>query len=59
MVKKTYIVTKALLTIQQVEIIKKKKFKVAAIDADIEIFVVYIVALAEPIIMPIYPSYKV
>ena len=46
----------ALPTTRKVEIIDKKEFAVAALNADDETFMVYIAALVELIIMPIDPS---
>ena len=43
---------------RKVKIINKKEFAAAALNADDEIFVVHIVALAKPTIIPIYPSYQ-
>ena len=54
-----YIAAKALLTIRQVDIIRKKKFMVAVLDANNNFFMVYIVALEEPIIILIYLSFKI
>ena len=48
--------TKALLTTKRVEIIDKKKFATAILNAERETFVVHIAALAEVTIMPIYIS---
>ena len=41
---------------RKVEIIDKREFVAVALNADNKIFMVYIMALAEPITMPIYPS---
>ena len=46
---------KILLTTKQIEIIKKKKFVIAALDTNGETFIVHIMVLAEPIIITIYP----
>ena len=54
-----YIAAKALLTIRQVEIIRKNKFMVAVLDVNNNFFMVYIVALEEPIIILIYLSFKI
>ena len=53
---RTYTAAEALLTSKKVEIIDKREFAVAALNADDEIFVVYIAALAEPTTISIYPS---
>ena len=53
---RTYTAAEALPTTRKVEIINKKKFAAAALNVDDKTFMVYIAALAEPIIMPIYPS---
>ena len=45
-----------LSTTKRVEIIDKKKFAAAVLNADDEVFVVHIAALAKPTNMPIYPS---
>ena len=46
----------ALPTTKRVEIIAKREFVAAALNADKETFVLYIAALAEPTTKPIYPS---
>ena len=48
----------ALLTTKRVEIIDKKKFTAAALNADDEIFVIHIAALAKLTTILIYPSYQ-
>ena len=48
--------TKALLTTKRVEIIDKKKFAMATLNAEKETFVMHIAALAEVTIMPIHLS---
>ena len=53
---RTYITAKALPTTRRVEIIDKKEFAAAALNADDKTFVMHIAALAEPMTMPIYPS---
>ena len=53
---RTYMAAEALLTTRIVEIIEKKEFAAAALHADDQIFVVYVAALAELIIMPMYLS---
>ena len=55
---KTYTAAKTLPTSKKVEIINKKEFAVAVSNANDEIFVMYVVALAEPTTMPIDPSYQ-
>ena len=53
---RTYIVTEALPTTRRVEIIDKKELTVEVLNADDEIFIVHVEALAEPTTMPIHPS---
>ena len=53
---RTYTATEALPTTRRVEIINKKEFAAAALNAYDETFVVHVVALAKPTIMPIYLS---
>ena len=53
---KTYAAAEALPTTRRVEIIDKREFAAAALNADDETFVVYVVALAKPTTMPIYSS---
>ena len=48
----------ALPTTRGVEIIDKKKFAAAALNANDETFVVYIAALAELTTIPIHPSHQ-
>ena len=55
---RTYTTAEALLTTIKKEIIDKKKFVAVALNADNEIFGVHIAALAEPMTIPIYPSYQ-
>ena len=55
-VQRTYMATEALQTTRRVEIIDKKEFVAVVFSADNEIFIVYVAALAEPIIISIYPS---
>ena len=55
---RTYMTTKALSTTRRVEIINKREFMAAALNVDDETFVMYIAALAELTIMPIYSSYQ-
>ena len=47
---------KALPITKRVEIINKRKFAVAALNADDKTFVIYVVALVEPTTMPIHSS---
>ena len=54
---RTYMAAEALPITKKVEIIDKKEFMAAVLNADSEIFIVYIAAWAEPTTMPIYPSY--
>ena len=56
---RTYTAAEALPTTRRVKIIDKWEFAAAALNADDEIFVVHIAALAEPTTIPIYPSYQV
>ena len=51
-----YTVAEVLPTTWRLEIIDKKKFVAAALKADVETFVVHIVALAKLTTIPIYPS---
>ena len=53
---RTYTAAKALPKTRRVEIINKREFVMAVLNADDEIFIVHIVALAEPTIIPIYSS---
>ena len=53
---RTYMAAKTLPTTRRVEIINKKEFAVAAINADDKTFVVHIAALVEPTTMLIYSS---
>ena len=48
--------TKALPTNRRVEIINKREFAAAALNADNETFVVHVAAIAEPTTMPIHLS---
>lgn len=48
--------TKVLQTTKKGEIINKKKFAVIILNAEDEIYIIYIVALVEPMIMLIYLS---
>ena len=50
-----YTAAKALLTRRRVEIIDKREFTAAALNADDETFVVHVAALAKPITMPTNP----
>ena len=53
---KSYTVDEALPTTKWVELIDKKEFAKAALDADLEIFVMHVVTLEAPLAeMPIYP----
>ena len=56
LVRKSYTAAKALSTTRRVEIIDKREFMAAALNADNETFVVYIAALTELTTMPIHPS---
>ena len=51
-----YTAVETLPTTKRVEIIDKREFAVAALNADNEIFVMYIAALAEPTIILIHLS---
>ena len=53
---RTYTAAEALPTTRMVKIIDIKKFAAAALNADDEIFVVYVAALAKPTTIPIHPS---
>ena len=53
---RTYTATEALPMTKRVQIIDKREFAAATLNADDEIFVVHIAALGEPTTMPIYPS---
>ena len=53
---RTYTAVEALPTTRRVEIIDKREFAAAALNADDETFVVHVAALAEPTTMPIHPS---
>ena len=52
---KIYMAAKALQTTKKVEIIDKKKFVIAVLNADNKTFVVHVVASVGLMIMPIYP----
>ena len=52
----TYTAAEALPTTRRVEIINKRDFTAAALNADDETFVVHVVALSEPTTMPIHLS---
>ena len=51
---RTYTAAKALPMTKRAEIINKREFAAAALNADDKNFVVYVAALAEPTTMPIY-----
>ena len=53
---RTYTAAEALSITRRVEIIDKREFAAAALNADNETFVVHVVALAEPTTMPIHSS---
>ena len=53
---RTYMAAEALPTTRRVEIIDKREFAAAALNADDKTFVVHIVALAEQTTMSIHPS---
>ena len=53
---KTYTAAEALSTTKRVEIIDKKEFAAAALNADNETSIIHVSALAEPTTMPIYSS---
>ena len=55
---RTYIAAEALPTTRRVEIIDKREFAVAALNVDNKTFIVYVAALVEPMIMPIYLSHQ-
>lgn len=50
---------KILPTTRKINIIEKMKFAMTAFNVDNKTFKIYIIALAELIIMPIYPFCKV
>ena len=58
-VERIYIAAEALPIIRYVKIIRKREFTIAVLDINNEIFVIYIVALAELIIISIYSFHKV
>ena len=43
---KSYIIAKALSTIKRIELINKKKFAKAALDKNVEVFVMHITSLS-------------
>ena len=53
-----YIAAKALPTIKKVEIIRRKKFAIAALNVDSKIFIIHIATIVEFTIMLIYFFYK-
>ena len=53
---RTYTAAEALPTTRRVEIIDKREFAAAALNADNETFVVHVAALTELTTIPIYPS---
>ena len=53
---RTYIAAETLSTTRKVEIIDKKKFAVAALNADNEILVVHVASLVEPTTILIHSS---
>ena len=55
---RTYTTTEALSTTRRVEIINKKEFAAAALNADNKTFMMHVAALAEPTTIPIYPSHQ-
>ena len=55
---RTYTAAEALPTTKRVEIIDKKEFATATLNADNETFVMYVATIMEPTIMPIHPSYQ-
>ena len=55
---RTYTAAETLPTTRRVEIIDKREFVATALNADNEIFMVYVAALAEPMTMPIYYSHQ-
>ena len=54
---KIYMAVETIPMIRRVEIIEKTEFAAAAQNADDTIFMVYLVALVEPITMPIHSSH--
>ena len=55
---RTYTVAEDLQTIKRVEIIDKKNFAAAALNANNETFMVHVAALVEPTTIPIHLSYQ-
>ena len=55
---KIYTAAEVLPTTKMVEIINRKEFLAAALNANNKIFVVHVAALVEPTIIPIYLSYQ-
>ena len=53
-----YTAAEALQTTRRVEIINKREFAAAVLNADNETFVMHIAALAEPTTIPIHPSHQ-
>ena len=53
---RTYTAAEALPTTRRVEIIDKREFTAAVLNADDEIFMVYVAVLVEPTSMPIHLS---
>ena len=56
LVQRTYTIAEALPITRSIEIIDKREFAAAALNADNKTFVMHVVALAEPITMPIHLS---
>ena len=56
LVLRTYTAARTLPTIRRVEIVNKREFAAAALNADDEIFMTYVAALAKPTTIPIYLS---
>ena len=50
-----YTAAEAVPTTRRINIIDKKEFAAAALNADDKAFVLHVVALAKPTIIPIYP----
>ena len=55
---KTYTAAETLPITRRVEIIDKREFMTAVLNADDKTFVIYVAALAELTTMPIHPSYQ-
>lgn len=52
---RSYITAKVLSTTKRVELINKREFAIAALDKNIEIFMIYIATLSATLVMQIHP----